>query len=104
MDFSVRELTVIHESFGDHPEHFTALLHDEVVASGTPGGEAFVVNVVSPSVLARVDEPELGRGMVVATDYDLAAIQARLNRLVQYAPVTDWDSLVGYVDRYFDWV
>ncbi|MCH9686728.1 MAG: immunity 8 family protein [Deltaproteobacteria bacterium] len=105
--FNVTGLTMINEEWGDEPDDFCIQLHCEL-KDGNPGGEAFVVTVMSPRVLARgLTEPntvDWGRGCLFMRDYDASAVQEELQRFVDQGRAKDWTELSEYVGRFFDWI
>lgn len=105
--FNVTGLTTINEEWGDEPDDFCIQLHCEL-ADEEPGGEAFVVTVMSPKVLARgLTDPhtvDWGRGCLFMRDYSAPAVRAELQRFVDQCQADTWDELSDYVGRYFDWI
>jgi hypothetical protein len=93
----------------DDPGRFFVLGQAEVERAGEPGGEAFSVTVISPSHLsamaaAEAADPILGRGKMIVSDYDEAAIVRALQRVVDSATEDSWNGVRAAVERFFDWL
>lgn len=105
--FRVAGLTTINEQWGDEADDFCVQLHCELT-SDDPGGEAFVVNVLSPATFAKgLDDPHSvgwGRGCLFMRDYSATVVQAELQSFIDRSEATTWDELSEYVARFFDWI
>ena len=105
--FKVVGLNKVNEHWGDSEKCFLVQLHCELVQEGAPGGEAFQVTVVSPKQLEKEipdNEFELGRGYLLAREYDEQGVKRRLQKFVDGSDADSWTSLAEYVQKYFDWV
>jgi hypothetical protein len=108
MRFLIEGLTVIRKDFGERPSDFYAHIQCELTAH-TGGGEAFSVNVISPTRLqsdleGSRDRIELGRGYLFVLDYDENEVKQRLQALVDAANASTWSELRTWISMYFDWV
>ncbi len=105
--FKVAGLTTINEEWGEEPEDFCVQLHCELTSDG-PGGEAFVVTVLSPVALARgldgSERVDWGRGCLFMKDYSAPLIEAELQLFIDKSGADTWDALSQYVGKFFEWI
>ena len=110
MKFKVVELNIVTEKWGDEESDFYLKVHAEVKEDGAAGGEAFVVDVISPKSLAsnfpKGDQfaYEFGRGYLLVNDYNKPKIIESLQGTIDRSGANNWDELFTYVGKYFDWV
>lgn len=109
MEFSIDQLTIIREEYGDDVDDFCVQLHCEVTSPSTRGGEAFDVTVISPARMqadleASSNDVEFGRGYVIMRDFDQSALRRELQKLIDGSGASTWAELHNYITRYFDWV
>ncbi len=109
MSFLVYALNLVAENWGDDADDFQVVFHCELEQSGTPGGEAFVVNVTSLKRLSRwlrdgQERVVHGRGCLFVDDYDVHAIRHFLQQLIEQSGTTNWEQLHRYIEKYYDWI
>jgi hypothetical protein len=108
MRFIVSAINKIHESWGEDTDDFFVQAHFEVEQEGGSGGEAILVCIASPkalaSQLAKMLEPEIGRGYLLMEDYDEQSALMRLQALVDSSGAETWEQLQRFLERYFDWI
>jgi hypothetical protein len=110
MKFYIDQINLVSERWGDDVDDFFHQAHCEVKCDGSPGGEAFIVNIVSPIALQKEFSEneaftyEIGRGFLIVNDYDKNSISKALQRLIDAGSADSWDGLCTYLERYFDWV
>lgn len=106
--FKISNLNVITERrIESEPKQFFIQAHCEVVEASNPkGGEAFIINVVSPGYLTVQigDSFVLGRGMILTNDFDVEKIKEKIQTLVNGSKAQSWAELSSFIERYFDWV
>jgi hypothetical protein len=106
--FKVADLNIIIERHND-PEfkEFFIQAHCEIVDESNPkGGEAFIVNIVSPLYLKAYigDSVEIGRGLILSNDFDKEKIKSRIQILINKSNASTWNELSTFIEKYFDWV
>jgi hypothetical protein len=108
-NFEAYQLSIINQNWGDEPTDFSIQVHCEVKETGKPGGEAFLVNLISPNSLNTelFDEEfrsKFGRGYLIINDYDEVKILLTLQKLIEGSCASNWNELISYVEKYFDWI
>lgn len=106
MFFIVNDLNIIHESTGDNCEDFSFQCHIEITETNSKGGEAFVVDVVSPKRLEKYtkDEIQIGRGLIITDEFSKSEIIKRIQKLIDGFEAENWDQLCAMLERYFDMI
>lgn len=110
MKFYIDEINLVSEQWGNDVDDFFHQAHCEVKCQDSPGGEAFIVNIVSPKALQKEISTaegfayEIGKGLFIVNDYDKNSISKALQKLIDGGNAESWDSLCSYLKRYFDLV
>lgn len=108
MNYKVYSLNKIYETWGDGENDFFVQLHCEIMGEGSGGGEAVLINVVSPpnlhSRLIGSAFPEVGRGYLLSLDYNEKSIIHCVQGIIDRSGADTWRELKVYMERYFDWV
>lgn len=106
--FKVTDLNIITEKHSD-PEFkdFFIQAHCEITDElSAQGGEAFIVNIVSPLFLKNKigDSVELGRGLILLNDFDKEKVKRKIQGLINKSNAKTWDELTPFIAKHFDWI
>jgi hypothetical protein len=102
--FTIDGFNIINADYGDTEDDFSVYVQCELSEQGSEGGEAFSLTVVSPKRLAQSlkEDATLGRGLIIASDYDETRLRKAIEPLL--AKAKTWKDVQTNVERYFDWV
>jgi len=69
----------------------------------TGGAEIFSFTVVTPTALAREQLPRWGRGKLIVSHFDWAAVRHAAERLLAHAGGESWRDVATSLSREFAW-
>ncbi len=105
--FKVKDINIITEIHDEEYKNFYIQAHCEIIEATNPiGGEAIIVNIVSPLYLENNLENSIkfGRGLILCNDYDKLKIMNQLQSLIEKSKSNTWQELSIYIEKYFNWV
>jgi len=102
--FTIDGFSIIRSDYGDDADDFSIFVHCELSRSGDAGGEAFSLTVVSPKRLSVSLQHEalLGRGLIIAKEYDEGLLRGAIEPLLVNSET--WDEVTDEIEKFFDWI
>ena len=107
--FIAKKLNLISEELGPSPNDFAIQSHCEIACEGEPGGEAFIVHLISPTALARMlklgAEPVIwGHDVFIMESVDEDKVLATIQQILYKVNADSWQELIKLTSSMFKWV
>lgn len=98
-------LHISYEDWGDNPDDFLIHLEAFIGPEDEPGTEVFYFSALSPKRLVRMieDDIELGRGLLISSDFNLPKIETKIRQLLTNCHRDNWDETIKAIWRYARW-
>lgn len=109
LKFIAKKLNFINEEWGSSPDDFIIQAHCEIACEGEPGGEAFIVNLVSPKRLEKMlrtgAEPVIeGHDLFIMESVNEANVLALIQAMLYRTKANTWKELMDLTSVAFQWI
>jgi len=108
-NFVASKLNFINEEWGTSPDDFIVQAHCEITCDGQPGGEAFIVNLVSPKRLEKMlrlgAEPVIGgHDFFIMENVNEGNVLALIQAMLYRTKANTWKELIDLTSVAFQWI
>ena len=102
----IKAINVHSDIWGDTPDDFYVKLEVDIGIEGINGSDLFMFSVISPKYLETSfsnHEILLGKGLLVTKDYNINAIENRINKILETCSKETWEQTAIEISKYCRW-